>query len=177
MTGTMPGPDEQAVSERLRKLGVGPDAQPAPTVPAPTRTRDWLDDILEDNATPPARRPAPATKEEKPEQAAPRERRDWSWLWLWLSPWQTLTAGAVSVLPLFNGWSLATGWARVLHDMRADTISGAYTTAGVVLVLAYALDLRRRRWVLRLALITAVVGSLGVFDWFDPITLVTGVHR
>ncbi|WP_372352646.1 hypothetical protein [Streptomyces sp. KL116D] len=109
--------------------------------------------------------------------AEPRERRDWSWVWQWIRPWQTVTAGAVAVLPLFNGWSLATGWARALHAMRDDTIGGAYTTAVMALALTYALDLRRRRWLLRLALITTAIGSLGVLDWFDPITFVTGVHR
>ncbi|WP_425832609.1 hypothetical protein [Streptomyces fractus] len=184
---TQPAPDERRIRHLLRRAGVGPDAEPPPLPDAPEylpegfepREPDWLDDILDGNADEPTPRPARAprrTKRTAP-ATAPQERRDWSWLWQWLRPWDTFTAGAVSVLPLFNGWSLATGWARVLHDMRADTIGGAYTTAALAVAATHLLDLKRRRWLLRLALITAVIGSLGVLDWFDPITFVTGVHR
>jgi hypothetical protein len=181
---TDPGADERRVQALLRKLGVGPDTEPAPLPPAPrdlpegfeARPRDWLDDIIgTPTPVPPA---APMPVEDEPPQPEPeREGRDWSWLWQWARPWQTFTAGAVSVLPIFNGWSPATGWALVLHDMRADSLSAAYTTAGIALATTYLLDLKRRRWLLRLALITATIGSLGVLDWFDPITLVTGVRR
>ncbi|MHC5259893.1 hypothetical protein ACYSUO_18605 [Streptomyces sp. UC4497] len=187
MTDTRPGADEKRVRFLLRRAGVGPDAdeQPLPAAPAhlpagfEPRAHDWLDDILDGNADEPAPRPARAPRPAKqPEpNAAPRERRDWSWLWQWLRPWGTFTAGAVSVLPLFSGWSLATGWARVLHEMRDDTIGGAYTAAALAVAVTYLLDLKRRRWLLRLALVTSVIGSLGVLDWFDPITFVTGVHR
>ncbi|WP_327655717.1 hypothetical protein [Streptomyces sp. NBC_00483] len=184
---TESGADERRVQALLRRLGVGPDAEPVtlPDVPPSLpdgfepRTRDWLDDILDGNADQPTPRPkrAPRRAMETEPTAEPRERRDWSWLWQWLRPWQTFTAGAVSVLPLFNGWSPATGWALVLHDMRADTLAGAYTTAGIVLGATYLLDLRRRRWLTRLALITTAIGTLGVLDLFDPITFATGVHR
>jgi hypothetical protein len=187
MTNTRPGPDEKRVRFLLRRAGVGPDAdeQALPATPAhlpagfEPRARDWLDDILDSNTDQPAPRPkrAPRRTPEPAPDTEPRERRNWAWLWQWIRPWHTFTAGAVSVLPLFNGWSLATGWARVLHEMRADTIGGAYTTAAVALAATYLLDLRRKRWLLRLALITTAIGSLGVLDWFDPITFVTGVHR
>lgn len=188
MTETRPGPDELRVRGLLRKRGVGPDAEVPPLPPAPARlptgyeprARDWLDDILDTTPSPapavPRTAPDPDPVDD-PDLVQPREPRNWSWLWAWIRPWQTLTAGAVAVLPLFNGWSLATAWARILHDMRDDTIGGAYTTAGIALAIAYGLDLRHRRWLLRLALITTAVGSLGVLDWFDPITFLTGVHR
>ncbi|MFJ4712702.1 hypothetical protein [Streptomyces sp. NPDC088785] len=193
MTSHQPGADERRVQAALRRLGVGADAETRPLPPMPStlpdgfgaRPRDWLDDLLDSNSDEPTPRPAPTPTPPAPEPAPapapapeePPEHRDWTWLARWIRPWHTVTAGAVSVLPLFNGWSPATGWALVLHDMRADSVGGAYTTAAVTLALAYALDLRRRRWLLRLALITTAVGSLGVLDLFDPVTLVTGVHR
>ncbi|MGY0023737.1 hypothetical protein ACVHNB_32810 [Streptomyces sp. YJ-C3] len=189
MTNTRPGPDERRVRAILRRRGVSlgtSEEQPLPPAPEhlppgfPTRPRDWLDDVLDGNADTPTPRPAPAPIADPPAEATapePDERRDWSWLMRWIRPWQSFTAGAVSVLPLFNGWSLATGWARALHEMRTDTLAGAYTTALLALGAAFLLDKRRKRWLLRLALITTAVGSLGVLDWFDPITFVTGVHR
>lgn len=180
-----PDADELRIRSILKTRGVGPDATapaaPPQLPPVPQqRPRDWFDDLADYNApTPAPAAPKPVTKtapEPAPEQHE-REPRDWTWLTAWLRPWQTLAAGAVAVLPVFNGWSLATGWAEILHDMRADTLSGAYTTAGVALVATFALDLRRSRLLTRAFLITAVVGGTGALDWYDPITFVTGVHR
>lgn len=187
MTDTRPDGSELRVRAWLTQRGLGLTPEESKTLPpAPahlppgfeTRPRDWLDEILDSNTDAPSPRPTPAPAAAPAAPAAePRERRDWGWLWQWIRPWHTLTAGFTSVLPVFNGWSLSTGWARILHDMRADTIGGAYTTAGIALAATYLLDLKRHRWLLRLALITTAIGALGVFDWFDPITFVTGVHR
>ncbi|MEU3851742.1 hypothetical protein [Streptomyces sp. NPDC029554] len=180
MSDTRPGADELRMRAILKTRGVGPDAPPAiPPMPR-QRPRDWFDDLAEYNAPTPAA-PAPPRRVTKadpePEPQQQREPRDWTWLTAWLRPWQTLTAGAVAVLPAFNGWSLATGWANALHDMRIDHLAGAYTTAGVALVATFSLDLRRGRFVTRVALVTAAIGATGALDWFDPITLVTGVTR
>lgn len=177
-----PEADELRVRYVLRARGVGPDATALPPMPVapPTgfesRPRDWLDDILD---TP---MPAPATPGQPPDPPAPpedgaRPPRRWSWLTGWIRPWHTLTAGVVAVLPVFGGWSLTTGWAHALHDMRSESVSGAYLTAAAAVGLAFLLDLRRRRWLLRLALITTTVGALGVLDWYDPVTLITGAVR
>jgi hypothetical protein len=175
--GAHPGADERRIQALLKQRGVGPDAIP----PIPQqRPRDWLDDLAEYNAPRPAApkpAPQPVTKADPEPEPEQREPRDWTWLTTWLRPWQTLGAGAVAVFPAFNGYSLATGWASILHDMRADTLPGAYTTAGVALVATFALDLRRGRLLTRTFLLTAVVGGTGVLDWFDPITFVTGVTR
>lgn len=60
------GADELRVRARLRQLVDGPTPEPPPMPPGPPpdgyqrtgRPRDWLDDILDSNATPPAERPA-----------------------------------------------------------------------------------------------------------------------
>lgn len=68
MTSTQPGADELRMRGILRAHGVGADA-PLPPVPRQLppgfdpRERDWLDDILDDNATP---APTPAAVEEPP---------------------------------------------------------------------------------------------------------------
>lgn len=69
-----PGADELRIRATLIKQGVGPDADPAPVVPPsppippkPTvRPRDWLDNLLDDNAA-----PAPADEDDEPEEDEP----------------------------------------------------------------------------------------------------------
>lgn len=66
-----PGADELRIRATLIKQGVGPDADPAPAAPPkppvppkPTvRPRDWLDDLLDDNADSP-----PADEDDEPEE-------------------------------------------------------------------------------------------------------------
>lgn len=59
--------DEREIRNRLRALGVGPDAiPPKPTV----RPRDWLDDLLD---TQPAPEPEPAEEQPQPAPAAPEK--------------------------------------------------------------------------------------------------------
>lgn len=55
------GADELRVKGLLIRNGVGPEADLPPTGPAKPapRPRDWLDDILDANATPPAAKPRP----------------------------------------------------------------------------------------------------------------------
>lgn len=76
MTDTKPGADELRIQAILKQRGVGPDAE-APTVPPipKRRPRDWLDNILDDNARsaaapveeptiePTAEAPAPAVQQ------------------------------------------------------------------------------------------------------------------
>jgi hypothetical protein len=79
MSETKPGADELRVRVRLRQLVDGPIPEPPAMPPGPppdgyraARPRDWLDDILDSNATPPAVErptrgpvplPGPVTKE------------------------------------------------------------------------------------------------------------------
>jgi hypothetical protein len=60
MSGAKPDADERRIQDRLRKLVDGPTVEPPPMPPGPppdgyrpARPRDWLDDILDSNATPP----------------------------------------------------------------------------------------------------------------------------
>jgi len=80
------GADELRIRATLIKQGVGPDADPEPVgTPKPavppkptTRPRDWLDNLLDDNATEPEPAPAPDEEpaEDEPEAkpAAPTEK-------------------------------------------------------------------------------------------------------
>ena len=47
------GADERRIRQLLRRQGVGPDAEPQPTIPAP-RDPDWLDRLYADDETKPA---------------------------------------------------------------------------------------------------------------------------
>ncbi|MEV5977515.1 hypothetical protein [Streptomyces sp. NPDC052114] len=129
-------------------------------------------------APPPA--PAPGTIEVRvtyaPMPVEPEPSR-WQWLWNWLRPWQSLAASAIALAPAFNGRSMATGWAYALNDARTtQSITAAYVLAAVAIGVALLLD-RTRRFLPRVLLVTAVVGSLGVLDWWDPFLLLTGVSR
>ncbi|MCZ4513486.1 hypothetical protein O3Q52_36145, partial [Streptomyces sp. ActVer] len=62
-----PGADELRIRGILRQRGVGPDAPPATVPPRPAvRPRDWLDNILDANATTPPT-PAEEPPAERPE--------------------------------------------------------------------------------------------------------------
>lgn len=124
--------------------------------------------------------PAPGTIELRvtytPLPVEPEPSR-WQWLLDWLRPWQSLAAAGVALLPAFNGFSLATGWGAALHDARTTgSIGAAYVLALLALGLALLLD-RTGRFLPRVLLVTAVIGGLGVMDWYDPVTAVTGVTR
>lgn len=66
------GADELRIRATLIKQGVGPDADPPvppkpPIPPKPTaRPRDWLDNLLDDNAA-----PAPAEPDDEPDEGEP----------------------------------------------------------------------------------------------------------
>ncbi len=95
-----------------------------------------------------------------------------------LRPWQTLTAATAALLPLFSGESAATLWSAAMADCRTEaTIGAAYLLAGIAVLTTGFLDHRTGRWLPRALTITTLVGGFGALDWFDPITLVTGVTR
>ncbi|MEI5100320.1 hypothetical protein RB200_19555 [Streptomyces sp. PmtG] len=195
-TPPAPGPDEIRVRGILRQRGVGPDAQLSTRPPRlpdgyQERPRDWLDDITDGRMDPepptprtaPAPTPEPAAADATVEQAATGtgktgSQRNWSWLWAHVRPLHTLSAGAVVLAPVFGGWSMVTGCAMVLNDMRDDaSVGAAYATAALALTITAVLDWNRQRWLTRLLLLTAAIGSLGVLDWYDPVTFLTGVDQ
>ncbi|WAL93975.1 hypothetical protein [Streptomyces sp. Je 1-369] len=124
--------------------------------------------------------PAPGTIELRvtyaPVPVEPEPSR-WQWLWNWLRPWQSLAAAGIALLPVFDGYSLATGWGAALHDARTTaSVGAAYVLAGVGIGAALLLD-RTGRLLHRALLVTSMVGALGVMDWWDPFLFLTGVSR
>lgn len=83
MSDTRPGADELRVRGILRARGVGPDATPPPVPPKPTAPpRDWLDDILDSNATatpPPASASTRPATDPKPTPDADRAPKRPTW--------------------------------------------------------------------------------------------------
>ncbi|MFE9127074.1 hypothetical protein ACFYOF_16915 [Streptomyces sp. NPDC007148] len=83
MGGTTPGADELRVAKLLKQRGVGPDAEQPVIPPIPKqRPRDWLDNILDGNATSAAElapelveEPAEAPGDEDPEPAPERNAK------------------------------------------------------------------------------------------------------
>lgn len=72
-----PGADELRIRQILRQHEVGPDAIDPPAVPPkPAQPpRDWLDDILDDNAEPAAPVEEPAAAEPEPTADKPVQKR------------------------------------------------------------------------------------------------------
>ncbi|MFJ7417963.1 hypothetical protein ACIQXD_05040 [Streptomyces uncialis] len=97
-------------------------------------------------------------------------------LWDRLCDWRLVTAVTAAVVPWMAGDSPATAWAHTLAECRTE----AGTTAAYILAIgaaggAWALDKHTGRWVPRLLLVTAAIGSTGAISLFDPITALTGV--
>lgn len=79
----------------------------------------------------------------------------------------------------FTGYSAATTWAYAVSEIRAEHGYGwGYATAAGALALACLYDARGRHWrvITRASAVVALVGVLGAIHWYDPITLITGVH-
>lgn len=103
--------------------------------------------------------------------------RWWQQVWDRLFTWRMLAAILAAVTPWAGGRSPVGIWAHTLHQARSEaSIGGAYVIAAVALTAAWALDRHTGRLVPRFLLVTALLGSLGVLNWFDPILALTGVH-
>lgn len=112
------------------------------------------------------------TPEEEP---APRW---WERLWDALITWRMLAAILAALVPWANGRSPVGIWGHTVHQARAEaSVGAAYVIAGVAATAAWALDRHTGRAVPRFLLVTTLIGGLGVLNWFDPITLFTGVSR
>jgi hypothetical protein len=104
--------------------------------------------------------------------------RLWSRLWDTLVTWRMLAAILAALLPWYNGRSPVGIWGHTVHQARTEAGAGAaYVIAGVAVTAAWVLDRRTGRAVPRFLLLTALVGGLGVLDWWDPILALTGVQR
>lgn len=115
---------------------------------------------------------------EPPPAPAPPSRWSMAWAWQHAHPWKTAIGGALALLPIpWTGYSLATTWAYTVHQSRDFGWGWGYGLAGAALSLALLADTRRARILTRLALVVTVVGCFGAVDWFDPITILTGVKK
>ncbi|MFE9448318.1 hypothetical protein [Streptomyces sp. NPDC006739] len=113
---------------------------------------------------------APAEEDRRP--------RLWERLWDALVTWRMLAAILAALTPWYGGRSPVGIWAHTVHQARTDAgIGAAYVIAGIALAAAWTLDRRTGRVVPRFLLVTAMLGGLGVLDWFDPILALTGVQR
>lgn len=113
-----------------------------------------------------------------PEPDPPLWTRVWDWLWGHLITWRMLLAIGAALLPWAGGRSPVGVWASVVGQARTEAgVTAAYVIAAVAVAVTWALDRRTGRTVPRFLFVTAALGAVGVLDWFDPITLVTGVRR
>ncbi|KAF2774648.1 hypothetical protein [Streptomyces sp. OM5714] len=113
-----------------------------------------------------------------PEPDPPLWARVWDWLWEHLVTWRMLVAILAALLPWLNGHSPVSLWAGAVHQARTEAgVLAAYVIAAGALITTWALDRRTGRAVPRFLLVTAALGALGVFDWWDPILALTGVHK
>ncbi|MBL1108006.1 hypothetical protein JK361_26030 [Streptomyces sp. 5-8] len=107
-----------------------------------------------------------------------RPPRLWERLWDALVTWRMLAAVLAALLPWAGGRSPVGIWAHTLHQARTEaSIGAAYVIAAVAIAASWALDRHTGRAVPRALLVTALLGALGVLDWFDALTLLTGVAR
>ncbi|WP_326780414.1 hypothetical protein OG481_09720 [Streptomyces longwoodensis] len=147
-----------------------PPAPPAPpTIPPPRHP--W----------PPTPAPGPLEVRVTLDLAVPPEPDPepslWARLWDAVVTWRMIGALLLALTPWAGGHSPVSAWAATLHQARAEAgVAAAYVIAGVALAAAFALDRRTGRFLPRLLLVTALIGSLGVFAWYDPILLLTGVR-
>ncbi|MFE1192903.1 hypothetical protein ACFW6E_08895 [Streptomyces olivaceoviridis] len=113
--------------------------------------------------------------------APPEEERPprlWERLWDALVTWRMLAALLAALLPWAGGRSPVGIWAHTVHQARTEAgIPAAYVIAAVAVAAAWGLDRHTGRVVPRFLLVVALLGAPGVLDWYDALTLLTGVHR
>lgn len=185
-------PDRPVVPTRIIPAGAPLPARP----PAPNELPPWWDKPAPPPPPPPAATPVRIdpdpgpveirhTHEVKltwadpnPEPDPPLWARAWDWLWEHLVTWRMLAAILAALLPWLNGHSPVSLWAGAVHQARTEAgVLAAYVIAAVAFTVAWVLDRRTGRALPRFLLVTACLGALGVFDWWDPILLITGVHK
>lgn len=163
-----PGPPAPGAVPPWRTPPPPPPPPPAPAPPAPVPAA-----------------PAPAVVRHvhevvlmAPEPEPDRPPRLWQRLWDWLFTWRMVAAILAALLPWAGGRSPVGIWAHTVHQARTEAgVGAAYVIAGVAIAAAWGLDRHTGRTVPRFLLITALLGAPGVLDWYDALTLLTGVHR
>ncbi|WP_338683909.1 hypothetical protein QD712_25740 [Streptomyces acidiscabies] len=180
----MPAPHDRRPVTPTRIIPAGAPLPDRP--PEPGEIPPWRTPPAPPPAPPPPPPPAPVEVRHvhihevvvvtpEPEEAPPSL---WARLWDWLVTWRMLAAIIAALTPWADGRSPVGIWADVLHQARTEaSIGGAYVIATVALAAAWGLDRHTGRAFPRFLLVTALAGSVGVFDWYDPITALTGVLR
>lgn len=141
---------------------IPPATPPPPPPPGPIEVR-----VIVDLAPLPEPEPEPSLR-----------TRAWNWLWERLCTWRMLLAILAALLPWANGQSPVGVWSHTVHQARTEAgIGAAYIIAGVAFAAAWALDWHTGKAFPRFLLVTATLGALGVLNWWDPILMLTGVHR
>jgi hypothetical protein len=115
----------------------------------------------------------------EPEPDPTRWERLTAWLHSFGSPWQAAAALTLAVTPIpGTGYSIATTWAYTVEQGRDIGLWQAYALGGLPFALAVARILRRGGSVRRLfLLVISGFGVWGATDWFDLVTVLTGVAR
>lgn len=104
--------------------------------------------------------------------------RLWERLWDRLVTWRMIAAILAALLPWLGGQSPVGAWSHTVHQARTEAgIGAAYVIAAVAIAATWGLDRHTGRVVPRFLFVTALLGALGVLHWYDPILLLTGVHR
>ncbi|MFJ6319688.1 hypothetical protein ACIQJW_26760 [Streptomyces californicus] len=113
----------------------------------------------------------------EPEPEPTRWQRLWGWVTAIGRPWQIGGALALASLPLFGGHSIATLWASVVSEARAEAGQDAgYALALTPLAVAVMRIVQGGGTLRRLLLLAiSLVGLAGAIDLYDPITWLTGV--
>ncbi|MFD3352756.1 hypothetical protein [Streptomyces fradiae] len=108
----------------------------------------------------------------------------WDRLTTWLRrfgrPWQAIGGLLLAVVPVpWTGHSAVTTWAYTVDLARDIHLGYAYALALIPLALVARRILRHGGTLLRLwaLAVTAIGGLAGAADWFDLITITTGVTR
>ncbi|GHI91294.1 hypothetical protein TPA0905_07650 [Streptomyces olivaceus] len=144
-----------------------PPAAPVPADPEPVPPPQVVHHVHEVLLVTPEPEPEPALW-----------ARVWDWLWEHLVTWRMLVAVLAALVPWFGGDSPVSLWSGAVHQLRDEAgVLAAYVVAAGALAAAWALDRRTGRAVPRFLLVTTAVGAFGVFDWWDPILMLTGVHK
>lgn len=103
-----------------------------------------------------------------------------AWAAAYGRPWQAVAAITLSVSPILPGrYSAATTWHYVVSEARDSFgIGPGYAVGGIPLAVVALLLIRRGGTTLRLVgLVVFSFGLLGAMSWYDPVTLITGVHK
>ncbi|MFI2761374.1 hypothetical protein ACH5A3_21270 [Streptomyces echinatus] len=184
-TMSIPAPRRPVTPTRVIPAGAPlPARAPEPGEAPPWRTPPPPPPVMTPPA-PPAPPPSPPPAEvvvrhvhEVLPVVEERPQRVWERLWDALVTWRMLAALLAALLPWAGGRSPVGIWAHTVHQARTEaSIGAAYVIAGVAIAAAWGLDRHTGRAVPRFLLVTALIGALGVLDWFDALTLLTGVHR